>query len=292
MAEMFQECGHGDAEYISDLMNGFPLTEVVAVGGLGADLPGGKCSRGRPGWPRPCPLSKLRESCVEINQQILRAAEARRPRTDDEHELACEIWRKVQTDMAAGRMGPLREVQDLDLSAALLVESFGIRKSRCNAGRTAREIHNFRKNRVNDCAWMPQTFRYDAHDHVLDSLQRLAETSREAGIELDARMGKADFRTAFKTLPSAQEQLWMCRSLLYDPEVGRYQAAPLFSHTFGNLGAVAGWFRTARALHIATTIFFLVVFSTSTMRFGPPPGSSADNTKPNGSQKSLTKLFA
>ena len=53
----------------------------------------------------------------------------------------------------------------------------------------------------------------------------------------------------------------MCWSLVFNPDEGRYQAAPLFSHTFGNLGAVAGWFRTARAVqHIVTTIFSLAVF--------------------------------
>ncbi|CAK0825839.1 unnamed protein product [Prorocentrum cordatum] len=106
---------------------------------------------------------------------------------------------------------------------------------------------------------MPQTFRYDTHDHMFESLQHLAEVSREAGLELDACMGKTDFRSAL--LPPAQEHLWMCWSLLFNPEAERYQAAALFSYTFGNLGTVAGWFRTAGALQqIVTTIFLLAVF--------------------------------
>eukprot|EP00959_Pyramimonas_sp_CCMP1952_P399022 8361269-Pyramimonas_sp.AAC.1 len=86
----------------------------------------------------------------------------------------------------------------------------------------------------------------------------VASQSERLGVPRNIALGKTDFQSAFKTLPPDKDQEWMCWSLIFNPELGRYQVAPLWSHVFGNLGGVAGWYRTARALqHIATKTFSL-----------------------------------
>ncbi|CAK0880396.1 unnamed protein product, partial [Prorocentrum cordatum] len=244
MGEMLAEACHPDEGYILDLLNGFPLTEVLGVWGLGTDLPGGRCSRARPGWPGPRPLPELRSQCAELNSQALRAAEARRPRTEGDLALAAEIWHKLQADIAAGRAGPACEISDVDLSTVLVVESFGIWESRGDGNKKARDIHHFRKNLVNDCAWMPQTFHYDTHDHMFEALTCIAEAAGES-------------------------------------EIAPHVLVPLFSHVFGDIGAAAGWFRTAQALKsIAVALFALPVLFYVDDVFWAATGAMLPNGRP------------
>ena len=45
---------------------------------------------------------------------------------------------------------------------------------------------------------------------------------------------------------------------MYNPELGRHQAAPLLSQSFGSLGAVMAWYRTAMLLQEIVQVLFSV----------------------------------
>ena len=98
------------------------------------------------------------------------------------------------------------ELTEVDLNEVLLVEIFGVWERRGENDLTVRAIHNFRKNGVNDYAWMPQKVRYDSFQHALDILQLLAGASAEGKVHGSLHMGKAYFRSAFKTLPRSQHR--------------------------------------------------------------------------------------
>eukprot|EP00959_Pyramimonas_sp_CCMP1952_P068702 1433999-Pyramimonas_sp.AAC.1 len=59
--KLLQAAGNEDAEYVGDLLAGFPLTETLHVGNLGVPVPGGLRRRGRPGLGGPEPLAGLKE---------------------------------------------------------------------------------------------------------------------------------------------------------------------------------------------------------------------------------------
>ena len=74
-------------------------------------------------------------------------------------------------------------------------------------------------------------------------------------------LGKADFRSAFKTLPPSGSQRWLCWSLVFDPHTRQHMVAPLYSQALGSLGTVVAWFRAARLLQrILEQLFHIVVF--------------------------------
>ena len=60
----------------------------------------------------------------------------------------------------------------------------------------------------------------------------------------DVALGRSDFKSAFRALPASQDQSWLSWDLFYN-HVKRLQAAPLMSQSFGSLGAVMAWLRTA-----------------------------------------------
>ena len=69
-------------------------------------------------------------------------------------------------------------------------------------------------------------------------------------------LGKADFKSAFKTLPPQEDQRWMCWSLVFNPATRRHQVVPLYSQAFGSLGAVVAWFHAALAVQFIMTVVF------------------------------------
>ena len=115
----------------------------------------------------------------------------------------------------------------------------------------------FKANQVNARAWLPSKMRYDSYD----ALQAAAkELKRLWPGELC--LGKSDFKSAFKTLPVDEAQGWLCWALVFCPEAGRHVVAPIRSQEFESLGAVAAWFRTAKAIqHIMLRIFKLVLLA-------------------------------
>ena len=104
---------------------------------------------------------------------------------------------------------------------------------------------------------MPARLRYDGFDHLLQALSVVGGTGGQY-----MSLGKADFKSAFKTLPRAERQQWMCWSLAYNPRLQRLQVVPILSQSFGSLGAVVAWYRTARLLqHIMQELFGIVVYA-------------------------------
>ena len=54
-------------------------------------------------------------------------------------------------------------------------------------------------------------------------------------------MGKADFKSAFKTLPPDESQSWLCYALVINPEVGKLQVVQLYTQALGSLGGDIAW---------------------------------------------------
>ena len=76
------------------------------------------------------------------------------------------------------------------------------------------------------------------------------------------RVGKADFKSASKTLSAAGEKQWLCYSLAYNPELQRFQVIRLYTQAFGSLGGVVAWYRTAKLIQtIMLDLFHIVVFA-------------------------------
>ena len=262
LEEMLDHAGHADKQFVTNLLEGFPVTGTVGVGGLGEDIPGGQRSRGRPGGTGPLPLEELRKQCAEMNEDTLRKARGRLPRCSEEWVLAEAVWNKTSKDIESGRAGAPCELHDVDLSRLLLVDCFGIWEQHGEAAEAkVRGIHNFRSNLVNDCAWLPQKFKYHGFMHMFAALQALAGVLAVQGSSGGLQMGKTDFRSAFKTLPAASDQSWLCWALVFNTDAKRLQAVPLWSQVFGSLGGVTGWYRTARAIQcVLCTLFFVLVF--------------------------------
>ena len=192
----------------------------------------------------------------------MRRATDRQPRNDQEMAVAREVWKKTMKDIELGRAGASMELCDIDMQEVLLVEVFGISEQRGDATQAnVRGIHNFKANFVNECALMLQKLKYDGLDHMLCALRLIASVLPGDSTDPDIHIGKADFKSACKTLPADVMQQWLCWALVYNPKVRRLQVVPLWSQVFGSLGGVTAWFRTARALqHIMLMIFGIPLF--------------------------------
>ena len=109
---------------------------------------------------------------------------------------------------------------------------------------------------MNSFAWVPSRLRYNGFGELKQAASVLKQ-SWEGPLEL----GKADFQSAFKTIPTAESQAWLCWALVYNPELKRHQIARLNTQTFGSLGAVVAWYRTARAIQTVMTELGLVILA-------------------------------
>ena len=259
---LLEESHHADKEFVHDLIRGFPVTGKVGIGGLGVDIPGGLLSRGRPAVHGPMPLESLRRKCKMLNEVTIQRAAARKPRDQQELAIAREVWRKTTKDIELGRAGEPLELHEVNLQEILLVEAFGIQEQHGNSTQASiRGIHNFRANFVNECALLVQKLKYDGFDHMLSALRLAAETQGGSYAAQGIHMGKADFKSAYKTLPADETQHWLCWAVVYNPDLERLQVVPLWSQVFGSLGGVTAWFRTARAIqHIMLVTFGLPIF--------------------------------
>ena len=266
LKEMVAASENTDAHYVHDLLEGFPVTETVGTGGLGEQIPGGQRSNGRKGDGAAPDLNNLRAQCRGINEATVRRAMRRIPENAKDLELSQRVWGKIQSDIDAGRSGEPVDVEFLDMDEILLVEVFGVWEQHGEALMAkVREIYNFKANRVNDHAWMPNKIRYDHFAELLVSLQILysvlvqAKPPRKSSPSLV--VGKQDFKSAFKTLPASRQHAWLCWALAYNPHLGKLQAVPLWTQVFGSLGGVTAWYRTAKAIQrIMLKLFHCVLF--------------------------------
>ena len=118
--------GHSDDNFVNDVREGFSLTGVLGIGGLGTDILGGQRSHGRPGLGGPPPLSGLRAQCREINELTIGRAVASPPRTAEQWAVAHDVWQQVEKDVNLGRAGSPRPLESVNLGDVLLVNSFAI----------------------------------------------------------------------------------------------------------------------------------------------------------------------
>ena len=190
--------------------------------------------------------------------KTLSRARGRAPGTNDEWELCRHMWEQVERDIKTGRAGPPVDVRELDLDSILLVDSFGIWECHGENGCwKTRTIRDFLANFVNDYAWLPQRMKYDGYDSLQHALTTIKQRLENVGKSLvEVSVGKADFKSAFKTLPPSDSQTWLCWALAFDPVSSCLKAVPLWSHVFGNIGSVAAWFRTVKAIQAILHVVF------------------------------------
>ena len=104
---------------------------------------------------------------------------------------------------------------------------------------------------------MPSKLTYNGFSELKDTLSTMK--SVWSG---ELELGKSDFQVVFKTLPAAESQGWLCWALIYNTDEERHQVVPAQSQSFGSLGAVVAWHRTACLLQtLMQSLFGLVVFS-------------------------------
>ena len=132
------------------------------------------------------------------------------------------------------------ELGDLDLTANLLTDTFGVWECCSTDAFKVRVIDNYKSNGANDYAWMPKRLQYCGFGELRETLAILHE--RWAG---DLQLGKLDFQSAVKTLPAAEDQSWLCWALVFNCELSRSQVVPVQYQSFGSLGAVMALRRAA-----------------------------------------------
>ena len=257
LEEMVIASGSSDELFVQHLMEGFPITGVIPSGGQGTPVTGGLRVHGRPGLGAPPPLEELQARCAQVNARTLARARAQVPTTEEERQLASQVWTKVSKDIALGRLGQPQAIESLDLSSNLLTDTFGVWETGAHGVRKVRVISNFRSNEANAYAWWPSRLQYDSFGEMREALEVIRK--QWSG---DLQIGKSDFEAAFKTLPAAAAQGWMCWALVYNTDCELLQVVPVQSQSFGSLGAVMAWHRTACLLQqIMSSLFGLVTFS-------------------------------
>jgi len=258
LQEMVEASGAVDSNYVQDFLCGFPVTSVVGAGGAGTPIPGGQQTHGKPANGHvPC-LEDLRRDCAKINQRTISRASARKPQSAEQEKLAKETWQKVEADIEKGRASQPMELDSFPSDRALLVDTFGLYECHGEATEhTVRVINNFKDNLVNSYAFMPEKLKYDSFPQLKE-----ASTHLRARTDRPLRMGKADFKSAFKTLPPKADQEWLCFALVWNPHLKRLQVIQLFTQAFGSLGGVVAWYRTAKLLQtVMLELFDIVVFA-------------------------------
>ena len=199
-------------------------------------------------------IIQLREQRREINDSTIRRAKSRIPKTEEEHELAAKAWDKFQADVSKGYASEPMSLDRVNLGEVLLVDSFPVHEKRANSVPKVRVITNYKTNHVNHYAWIPSKLRYDGFNE-LQQAASILKSSWPGQLE----MGKADFKSAYKTVPPATDQAWLCWALVYNPHLGEHQVTQLHSQTFGSLGAVIAWYRAAKAIQTVMEQLGLVV---------------------------------
>ena len=180
-------------------------------------------------WGGPDPIQELKDTCRRTNSATIQAAKARTPGSAHDQQLVQETWAKFQQDVDRGYIGAPRELDTVDLEQVLLVDSFGVWEKHASSNWKVRVINNFRSNKVNSFAWLPSKIEYDKFTELMEAT-RVFKRYTDGKLTL----GKSDFKSAFKTLSASGEQSWLSWCLVFNPEVGRHQVAPLLSQTFGS----------------------------------------------------------
>ena len=179
MEEMVISSGHIDKDYVYRLSKGFPITGELFDGNVGEPIVGGQRVHNTPGLGGPEPIGELEARCKEINVATIAQARRKVPTTTDDRLLAEAAWGKMKKDMAKGYAGTPIPVQELDLEKNLLVDTFGIHEKHSGCDWKVRFINDFRKNTVNQFAWLPSKLRYDGFGQLSHAASILKETWTE-----------------------------------------------------------------------------------------------------------------
>ena len=107
-------------------------------------------------------------------------------------------------DQQRGFIGDFQDLDKVDLDACLLVDSFGVWEHHAGGERKVRVINNFTSDHVNAHAWMPSKMRYKSYDSLKEASSVLKASWPDV-----LHMGKADFKSVFKTLPTCANQQWL-----------------------------------------------------------------------------------
>ena len=260
--KMIKASKHIDHQYAEDFLAGFPVSGVVDAKGTGTITEGGQLTHGRPAHGRVPVLDDLKSRCTEINERTIRMARSRIPRMRQNAKLAGDMWEKICLERSKGRISAPIEIEQFPMGEALLVDTFGVYEQHGIATEeTLRVINNFKANEANGYAYMTEKLHYDGFPELKEAAARMSK-KQKAGIDECLRMGKADFKSAFKTLPPSKGHRWLCFSLVYNPEKEKLQVVQLFTQAFGSLGGVVAWYRTAKVLqHILLELFHIPVFA-------------------------------
>ena len=125
------------------------------------------------------------------------------------------------SDADMQRTGRPVDLDSVSLDDKLLVDTFGIWERRGGGDWKIRIINNFRSNLVNDFAWIPSKLQYSGYGDLKDAAASLKQHWTE-----NICLGKADFKSAYKTLPPSRSQEWLCWSLIFNPVEQKLQVAP------------------------------------------------------------------
>ena len=109
---------------------------------------------------------------------------------------------------------------------------------------------------ANVFAVMTEKLKYDGFGELQEAVSAMW---RHSGKEL--RLGKSDFKSAFKTLYVSEDQEWLCHALVFNPETQKWQVVQLLSQTFGSLGGVVAWHRIAKAIQTIRPLIGLRLIS-------------------------------
>ena len=144
-----------------------------------------------------------------------------------------QIWEATLDEVAKGRMSePVR--WDLADKSLLICRRFGVWQVTSSGGRKLRVIDDFAENRVNDASSVRRRIRMGS---LLD-LRGCARRLRAAFPGRSLRLIKADFKSAYRAVPVAPEDLVFARVLLVNPDDGALYVSVQYAMPFGAVGAV------------------------------------------------------
>ena len=112
------EIGHGDTKLIDVLQQGFPFVGELHAGGQRRSILGGRRATGRPAKGVVATLDELRAQCPAVNQRTT----AQEPY----QSTMWKVWKKTKAEVADGKIGMLRDIEDVDVENALLAARFGM----------------------------------------------------------------------------------------------------------------------------------------------------------------------
>ena len=196
LEEMLYATAHSDKSFVEDLAAGFAVTGAIENGPLGEPIPGGTRANRKPGMGGPPDMASLRSECRAINESTLRKARSRLQEEAFNPELAQEAWAKFQKYIDVGYADAPVELDQINLDEVLLVDSFPVLEQHAGMQPKVWVINNYKSNRVNSFAWAPNRLRYNGFDDLKQATRVLKESWQG-----ELLLAKADFKSAFKTVP-------------------------------------------------------------------------------------------